>query len=228
MSGKPSTYYDEDFIAAAVARGEHRILIGGMWDEIGDLQMGYLKSNGLQPQSTLLDIGCGSLRLGVRAVEFLNSANYWGTDLSRALLDAGFEREIAPTELSDKLPRSHLIIDDGFNFSGVPRAIDFAMAQSVFTHLPLNHMRLCLVNLARHVIGPCTFFFTIFVPPGGHPVTESHLQPVGGVLTHPDRDPYHYTTADVHYAAAGTPWSIEFIGNWDHPRNQMMVRASKT
>jgi len=227
MSGNFSAYYDEDFIAAAVARGEHRGVIGGMWEEIGDLQIDYLKSQGLKPQNTLLDIGCGSLRLGVRAVEFLNSGNYWGTDISPALLDAGYEQEIVSNALSDKLPRSHLIVDDRFTFSGVPKAVDFAIAQSVFTHLPFNHMRLCLVNLAHQVVSPCTFFFTVFVPPADLPVTQSHLQPVGGVLTHPDRDPYHYTTDDLDHAAAGTPWSVEFIGRWNHPRNQMMVKAQK-
>jgi SAM-dependent methyltransferase len=227
MSGNFSSYYDDDLIAAAIAGGEHRGFIGGMWDEIGDLQIDYLKSQGMTQKDTLLDIGCGSLRLGVRAVEFLNSGNYWGTDLSAALLNAGYEKEIVPAGLGDKLPRSHLVPDGQFKFSGVPMLIDVAIAQSVFTHLPLNHMRLCLVNLARHLTGPCTFYFTVFVPPDGLSVTESHRQPIWGVVTHPDRDPYHYTAADLHFAASGTPWSIELIGEWRHPRNQMMVKASK-
>ena len=33
-------------------------------------------------------------------------------------------------------------------------------AQSVFTHLPLNHLRLCLANLARRLVTPCRFYFT--------------------------------------------------------------------
>ena len=227
MSRKLSPYYDEEFVAAAVARGDHQDIIGGMWDELGVLQMDLLKSHGLQPDHVLLDIGCGSLRLGVRAVEFLNAGNYWGTDLRRTLLEAGYEREIVPNGLSDKLPRYHLVTDDRFNFPGVPTAVDFAIAQSVFTHLPLNHMRLCLANLARHVTTPCTFLFTIFTPPDDISVTDPHRQPVGGVVTHRHRDPYHHSVVDLHHAASGTPWSIEFIGNWDHPRNQKIVKARK-
>ena len=220
-------YYEAEDIAAAVARGEHRELIGGLWDEIGALQLEFLKTNGLLPQSRLLDIGCGSLRLGIRAVEFLRAKNYWGTDLNQALLDAGYNKEIVPAGLAEKLPRSHLVVDEDFAFSDIPHEIDFAVAQSVFTHLPLNHMRLCLANLGRHITSPCTFFFTIFTPPAAGAVTESHLHPKGGVVTHPHRDPYHYSIADLFYAAAKTPWSIEYVGEWNHPRDQMMVKASK-
>lgn len=223
----PSYYYDKETIKAAIDRGAHRDVIGGMWDEIGSLQMEFLKANGLQPHHKLLDIGCGSLRLGVRAAEFLAPGNYWGTDLSSALLDAGYDREILPAGLSAKLPRTQLVTDEDFRFAGVPAHIDFAVAQSVFTHLTFNHLRLCLANLARHVTSPCTFFFTVFTPPDGLPVAQSHAQPIGAVVTHPHRDPYHYSVGDMHHAAVGTPWSIEFIGDWGHPRNQMMVKAHK-
>lgn len=229
MNNRPiSNYYDHRAIADAVERGEHREVIGSKWDEIGDLQLRFLEAHGLTPHSTLLDVGCGSLRLGVRAVPFLDPGNYWGTDLNRVLLDAGYDKEIVPAGLASRLPRSNLVVDEEFAFPGIPSRIDFAIATSVFTHLPFNYIRLCLANLGRHVSSACTFFFTIFVPPEGCPLTQSHRQPRGGKITHPHRDPYHYSVADVRHAAAETPWSIEFIGDWDHPRNQMMVAAQKS
>ena len=227
MSRAISSYYDKEAVATAVARGEHREVIGSMWDEIGGLQLDFLRAHGLTPEHTLLDIGCGSLRLGIRAVEFLAPEKYWGTDLNQVLLDAGYQNEILPAGLAGKLPRSQLVMDEEFTFRGIPRSIDFAIATSVFTHLPLNHMRLCLANLARHVTSPCTFLFTIFMPPPGLSVTETHRQQPGGKATHPHRDPYHYLIADVHHAAIETPWAIEFIGDWNHPRNQKMVKATK-
>jgi hypothetical protein len=226
MSESFSDFYNTDFVSSSVADGNHREIVGGMWDEIGKLQMEFLISEGLSPEDRLLDIGCGSLRLGVRAVEFLEPGNYWGTDLNLALLNAGYDREIVPNDLSGRLPRSHLVVDERFVFPGVPTELDFAIAQSLFTHLPLNHMRLCLTNLARHVSTPCTFYFTVFTPED-QPVTESHQQSRGGILTHTDRDAYHYSIADLYFAAAETDWSIEFLGDWNHPRNQMMVKAHK-
>lgn len=222
-----STYYDAGAIASAIKRGEHRNVIGGMWDEIGELQLAFLRKVGMTCDSHLLDIGCGSLRLGVRAVDYLNYGRYWGTDLNQALLEAGYAREIIPAGLEEKLPRLQLITDEEFQFKAVPNEIDFAIATSVFTHLPLNHLRLCLTNLGQHVKTPCTFLFTIFTPPDGLPVTQSHVQSRGGKVTHPHRDPFHYTMSDVQHAAVGTPWSITFVGDWEHPRNQMMVKAQK-
>lgn len=46
-----------------------------------------------------------------------------------------------------------------------------------------------------------------------------------GVITHPDRDPYHYRASDLSAASAGLPWDLELIGDWGHPKNQKMVRA---
>ncbi len=220
----PSSYYDKKAIAEAVDAGRHRQLIGGLWDEIGTLQLDFLRSAGMKPHHTLLDIGCGSLRLGVGAVRYLESAHYWGTDINDSLLRAGYDCEIGPAGLAAKLPRSNLIVDSEFSFEGVPHKIDYAIAQSVFTHLPLNHMRLCLANLADHVTGSCDLFFTVFTPPDGAPVTRPHEQSQG-IVSYPHRDPYHYTIADIRHAAAGFPWSIDFIGEWDHPRNQKMVHA---
>jgi cyclopropane fatty-acyl-phospholipid synthase-like methyltransferase len=226
MTAHPSIYYDPNRIAAKVSAGAHREAIGGMWDEIGALQLDFLRANGLRPQSRLLDIGCGSLRLGVRAVEYLEAGNYWGTDLNESLLNAGWEKEIVPAGLAHKLPRGNLVVDADFTFAGVPRAFDFAMAQSVFTHLPLNHMRLCLINLAAHIEGACTFFATAFIAPEGALANPCRHQP-GNITTHPHRDPYHYAVADLAYAASGTSWQVEFLGDWAHPRNQKIARFRK-
>lgn len=222
MNERHSPYYDPDVIAQSVARGEHREIIGGLWHEIGGLQMDFLKSAGLLPHHTLLDIGCGSLSLGVQAAAFLDAENYWGTDLNDALLSAGHEQEIIPAGLAARLPRTNLVTDGAFSFTGLPRRFDFVIAQSVFTHLPLNHLRLCLANLASHVIGACSFYATFFIVREAE-VTGAVRHTRGDVTTHPHKDPFHHTLADLHHAAAGLPWVIEEIGDWKHPRDQQMV-----
>lgn len=221
-----SGYYNKSLIVQQIEEGRHRNVIGGMWDEIGDLQIAMLRQQGMQPHNTLLDVGCGSLRLGVRAVAYLDAGKYWGTDLVTELMQAGYEKEIVPAGLADKLPREQLVADADFAFPGIPAAIDFAMATSVFTHLPLNHLRLCLANLGAMVNPGCRFYFTIFTPPDGASVNASHQQNERAV-SHPHKDPYHYTVEDVLYAAKGLPWEITYIGAWDHPRNQKLVLARR-
>jgi len=218
-----SNYYDPTLMAREVAEGRHREVIGGLWDEIGTLQMDMLKAQGLLPGHRLLDIGCGSLRLGVRAVAFLDAGNYWGTDLNAELMQAGYAQEIVPAGLAAKLPTEQLIPDADFAFPGQPRRFDFVLAQSVFTHLPLNHLRHCLARLAEHLEAPTSFLFTVFTPaPGTAPTAQSPQK--NGTVTYPCRDPYHYDAADLAHAIRGLPWSITEI-DWPHPRGQRLIRA---
>jgi hypothetical protein len=151
---------------------------------------------------------------------------YWGTDLNESLLTAGYDREISASGLSGKLPRQQLVTDGEFAFGGIPARIDYAIAQSVFTHLPLNHLRLCLVNLAAHVDGPCRFYATFFIVPEASEC-RAHSHDRGGIISFPHRDPFHYTLPALSWATRGLPWDMEFIGDWDHPRNQKMVRFQK-
>lgn len=220
-----SIYYDSERMKDAADSNRHRNVIGGLWDEVGDLQMKMLQQEGMRPEHTLLDIGCGSLRLGCKAAVFLEAGHYWGTDLVKDLIDAGYQKEILPLGLEKALPRSNLVHDQDFTFSGIPDRFDFVVAQSVFTHLPLNHLRQCLARLAGHLKAPTKFLFTVFQAEPGTEISASCLQSRGGITTHPHRDPYHYRLDDLAHAARDLPWQIDFIGEWDHPRNQKLVRA---
>ena len=221
----PSAYYDLDRTRGMVEAGRHREAVGGLWDEIGLLTRDLLVAEGLTPGLRFLDVGCGSLRVGVHLVEYLDAGHYFGTDLSADLLAAGYERELAPRGLADKLPRANLLCDAEFafdRFEGEPR-FDMALAQSVFTHLPLNHLRLCLVNLAPYMPAGARFFATVF-----HCRDEScWARPIvhrpGGVTTYPARDPYHYRSADLEHCARGLDWSVEEPRSWNHPRDQALV-----
>jgi hypothetical protein len=126
-----SPYHAPGFYADALARGRHRDIVGGRWEETGLIQMQLLLHAGLEPQHHFLDIGAGSLRLGCRLVPYLQPNHYWATDLSRALLQRGYE-----VELTDKtrLSPDHLIEDANFDFPSLPDHITHAMAFAVFTH----------------------------------------------------------------------------------------------
>jgi Methyltransferase domain len=214
-----SVYYDAAEITRRVGRGHHRGAIGGLWDEMGQLQLDFLTGRGLTPDMALLDIGCGSLRAGVRFVDYLGADNYFGTDLNKSLLDAGYRRELTD-ELRGKLPRDHLVADGEFDFSWLPRKVDMALAQSVFTHLPLNHARVCLTRLA-HAMKPGGKFFMTFFECGG-PIDQP-IEQMRHLTTTATSDPYHYYADDFRYAAKNLPWEMEYIGDWKHPRNQRML-----
>jgi SAM-dependent methyltransferase len=217
-----SDYDDDAHIAAEVAGGRHREVIGGLWDEVGQLQLEFLQKQGLKPGSRLLDIGCGSLRLGARAANYLEPCNYFGTDISESLLDAGWARELSP-EGQIKLPRRNLSVSPDFDFDFLTEPMDFGIAQSVFTHLPLNHLRRCLTKAAPKFRTGGKLFVTAFIRRPSEDLSLPLTTLPGGVVTYDWRDPYHYWPTDFRYAATYSPWEVHILGDWGHPRGQQMV-----
>ena len=68
----------------------HREIVGGLWEEIGELTFKFLKNNAkMTPDIKVLDLGCGCFRCGIRLIEFLNTNNYYGIDINRDLVKAG-------------------------------------------------------------------------------------------------------------------------------------------
>ena len=195
-----SPYLAPGFYDTALAKGRHRDIVGGRWDETRRIQMQILAAEGMAPQHRLLDIGAGSMRLGCKAVPYLHPGHYWATDASLALMQRGREVELPDPA---RLPLDHLIEDATFTFPGIPR-VDFAIAFGVFTHLPRFHLALALTNLRAAQPRLTAFLFTVFVAPDP---TQSHRQP-DGVVTHPNRPPYHLSALDVTRMAQVAGWSV--------------------
>lgn len=218
----PSSYYEAATIQTAVSEGRHREIIGGLWDEMGQRQLDFLIDRGLRPEHRLLDIGCGSLRLGARAIPYLEPHRYFGTDINEALVRAGHREELSPVSQACA-PLSQFAFGPDFDFDFLPQPVDFAIAQSVFTHLPLNHLRRCLGRLAPHMVPGGRLFVTYFECVEGQELLGPIHQPPAGVVTHDHRDPYHYRLSDLEWAIDRAPWHFEPIGDWGHPRGQRMV-----
>ncbi len=216
-----SPYFDTERVREAVEAGRHRDLVGGAWDQIGELQFEFLKSQGLLPWHTLLDVGCGSLRGGLHFVRFLDRGNYFGVDINEPLLTAGYEIELRQAGLQDRLPRQNLRCTANFDLD-FDVQFDFALAQSLFTHLTFNRIRQCLERLAEHMKPGGTLFATFFELPRGIPAYLPVERP-GEIVTHDIDDPYHYRFEDLKYAAADLPWEARYIGDWRHPRDQRMA-----
>lgn len=218
MTRPLSPYLKPGFYDDALARGRHRDIVGGRWDETGRAQMALLRQAGLLPHHHLLDIGAGSLRLGCKAVPYLDPGHYWATDQSGALMAIGHARELAdPTRLNP----DHLIEDADFRFPGVPPSITHAIAFAVFTHLPLDHLARALPHLRGQFPALQTLLFTVFLAPAGH---AGPLRQPDGVVTHPDRAPYHVTADAVLHLTAQTGFTAR-ITDTRLPRGQILCIA---
>lgn len=211
--------YGRQLTTSEIAAKEHRAFVGGMWEEVGQLQFEFMKSLGLLPEHKLLDVGCGAMRGGIFFVKYLNKGNYFGLDINQSLIDAG-KVELNALGLLDKSP--NLLVNDKFEFSLFDIKFDFAIALSVFTHLFMNNIIRCLVEMNRALNPGGRFCATFFESP-----TSAHLDPLfhspGGITTYFDHDPFHYSFSEMQHMAAIANLTVTLVDHWSHPRNQKML-----
>lgn len=202
-------------------QGLHREEVGGAWDEIGPLQCDYLVAQGLRPDHRLIDVGCGAMRGGIHFARYLDVGNYYGIDVNDTYIEAARRIEMPAAGVADRVPDSNLKVTGTFDANfGV--GFDYAIAQSVFTHLPMNYIRLCLSQLAKVMVPGGTLYATFFEVPDDHPYDLDFRQDT--VTTHSIRDPFHYPPSHLKWAAAEADWEFHHIGDWGHPRGQRMVK----
>jgi len=200
-----------------IKAGRHRELVGGQWDAVGRHQSDYLISQGLMPHHRLLDVGCGSLRGGIHFVDYLDAGNYYGIDHSEDLMMAGWEHEL-PVEHQPKLPKENLLANGSFRVGDFGQTFDYALAQSLFTHIGLSQVRLCFYRVAQVLKPGGKFYATFFEEPEGTPIDAP-----GGGVRRSYRNPYWNFAADLEWASSFAPLEYKYIGDWNHPSNQKIA-----
>ena len=125
------------------------------WLKVGEMQFSYLLKHGLRPDHRILDIGCGNLRAGWRLIQYLDSGNYYGVDISPDILLAAL-KELRDQRLQHKYP--HLVLVNDLKFEFVPdESFDVIHAHSVFTHTRVDAIEQCFASAAR-LLKPSGFF----------------------------------------------------------------------
>jgi hypothetical protein len=102
----------------------------------------------------------------------------------------------------------------------MPARFDFAIAQSVFTHLTLPHLQRCLRAIMPRMREGRRLYATFFTAP--REVVEFRHER-GGVVTYAHKDPFHYHEGVIRDAADFSGCIVNWIGEWDHPRDQQIV-----
>ncbi len=204
----------------------HRRTIGNVprWELLGSLQFEYLKERGLRPEHYFLDVGCGPLRGGVRFIDYLEPGHYFGVEKDAAVLEEARRVELPRHGLEHKRPT--LVAMEDFDFRRLRRTFDFALAQSVFTHLPLNKIIRCVMRMEEALVEGGRFYATIWENPAGKrnldDIRQSDLK-----VTHFDSDSFHYDFPTFQWIAEGTSLSVGYEGPWGHPQNQVMLVFTK-
>lgn len=199
--------------------------VGRGWETMGRQQFDYLMEKGLEPDHHFLDVGCGSLRAGLLFVRYLAPNRYSGIDIDGDLLGAARKR-LKRGGLEGK--KALLARTDNFDFPSLSRTFDYALANSVFTHVPLNAVLQCLVNMER-VLAPRGRFYATFF----ENTSERNLEPLRHVYqgtefhTYLDRDPYHYDFGLFETLARKAGLRVEYLGEWVKGGTQAMMAFAR-
>jgi SAM-dependent methyltransferase len=126
----------------------------GDFDQIGRIELAVLTDAGLTPSSSLFDFGCGTGRLAVHAVPFLERGAYHGTDIAPTMLHHAEALLVARLGSVPGNARFTLQADEQFAVLAPP---DMFCAFSVFTHM--EHEDICrYLRAARDVSAAHTVF----------------------------------------------------------------------
>jgi len=185
--------------------------VGGDWDRIGRLQFDFMKEIGLKPNHVLLDIGCGSLRAGIHFIRYLSDGNYLGIDKNKLLINSGIRKELGSDLYQKKRPK--ILVSNNFAFHHFSKIPDFALANSLFTHLSLADIELCMKQL-RHLVHKGCRFYASFritdIPIKKEQKSHSHRK-------------FYYTVNQMKNIGKLHSWEPFYIGHWNHPEGIRII-----
>jgi SAM-dependent methyltransferase len=193
---------------------DHRGYVGGFWDDLGALQFRFMTGHGLLPRHVLLDIACGSLRAGRRFIPYLDAGNYLGLDAKAELIEAGKQHEIDNAMLESKRPE--FVNSEDFEFERFSKRPDFALAHALFIHLPEETILACLSKV-RAIAKPGTRCYVTYAL-GSRPSRIDLGKHTFVFFVHTKKQMLRF--------GEQTGWKSRYIGEWGHPRGQVMVEYS--
>ena len=133
------------------------------YDFMGASQFRLLTMLGLREEHHLIDIGCGSLRLGRFAIPYLLPGRYLGVEPNAWLWRTALEEELGADIARLRQPRFSEDADFGLADAGDGSA-DYIIAQSIYSHTGQDALATSLHAAARVLAPQGQFLFTIVTP----------------------------------------------------------------
>lgn len=180
------------------------------YDLISAMVFNLLTCSGLRQHHRVLDIGCGSLRIGRLLIPYLNPGNYFGIEPNQWLVRDGILNEIGESQIQIKQPTFSFNTSLG-DFQE-PLGIDFAFAQSIFSHCSKTLIQDWLRDISKHLKDDGVLFATFLIAEEDYAGEEGWIYP-GCVKFRPDT---------LKAIAQGAGLEFDVI-DWMHPRQTWAV-----
>jgi SAM-dependent methyltransferase len=183
------------------------------YDLIAAMTFNLLTTLGLRQHHTLLDIGCGSLRIGRLLIPYLNRGKYFGIEPAEWLVAEGIEHELGKAVVQTKRP-TFLFTDSPSAIVEANTSFDFALAQSVFSHCGLDLIQGWLSAISRSLARDGALVAT-FLPGDEDSVRTGWIYP----------ECVNYRPTTLERAAAEANLRFEIL-DWKHPRQTWALFAA--
>jgi hypothetical protein len=159
------------------------------FEQSGRRRLMALLGEGLNPESKVLDIGCGCLRIAYWLVRFLDPGCYCGIEPARQRVEHGLRYLFTLEEARLKQPRFDF--NPHFDSSVFDTRFDFFLAVSIWTHASKRQIEAILDSFVRDSTS-AGIFLTSYLPAqssdddyqGDQWVGTSHESDVPGVIRH--------------------------------------------
>jgi SAM-dependent methyltransferase len=172
-----------------IARG---VTVGGprkSFATAGRKQLIALLRHGMNPDSKVLDIGCGSLRAGHWLIRLLDAGCYFGIEPNREMLDVGVEVLLGPEMVAAKRPT--FSYRDDFSMTHFGQQFDFYLARSIWSHASKAQIEVMLDGFLATSAPGATFLASYYPASaeradyqGSEWLGRSHESFEGGTIAH--------------------------------------------
>jgi SAM-dependent methyltransferase len=183
------------------------------YDLIAAMTFNLLTTLGLRQHHSLLDIGCGSLRIGRLLIPYLNRGKYFGVEPNEWLVEEGIRRELGETLVQVKRP-TFFFSDSAHTIAQAKVAFDFVLAQSIFSHCGLDLIKGWLSAISRS-LAPDGVFVATFL------IGEEDSAQTGWIYP----ECVNYRPATLERAAKDVNLRFEIL-DWKHPRQTWALFAA--
>jgi cyclopropane fatty-acyl-phospholipid synthase-like methyltransferase len=183
------------------------------YDLIAAMTFNLLTTLGLRQHHSLLDVGCGSLRIGRLLIPYLNSGNYFGVDPNEWLVEEGIRRELGKSLVEIKRP-TFLFTDSPESIAQAETAFNFVVAQSIFSHCGLDLIKAWLSAIAHSLAEDGALVATFLIG-------EQDAAQTGWIYP----ECVKYQPATLERAAADVNLRFEIL-DWKHPRQTWALFAA--
>lgn len=206
------------------------------WDHafFGGQSLQFMQREGLSYESKILEVAVGSFSSTVKFVENLKPGNVYGIDISDAQNRYGYRHVIEKRGMETDFPFSNLRATADFAIPDDWPKFDFAWSKSLWTHMPLSEISLCLRKIMPVLKSGGVYYTTAFiVPPGWNikkprPVRSKLYkdQAFNKLSTYSDHDPFHYSIEQIQQLAEEVGVEFTHISDeeWGSPRMQHMLK----